>query len=58
MKNISFDIWLASHASQFDLQTKHKPGDAYRPEVFKDRQGYNKALNDLEAQYKEKLKEG
>lgn len=57
MKNISFDLWLASHASQFDLEAKHKPGDAYHPEVFKDRQGYDKALQELEAEYKQKLKE-
>ncbi len=57
MKNISFDIWLASHASQFDLGDKHKPGSSYRPDAFKDRQGYDEALSDLEVQYKEKLKE-
>ena len=27
MKNIHFDIWLASHASQFNLHAKHKPGE-------------------------------
>jgi metallo-beta-lactamase class B len=27
MKNLSFDIWLASHASQFALHTKHKSGE-------------------------------
>ncbi len=46
MKNISFDIWLASHAGQFDLESKHKPGGAYNPDAFKDRQGYDKALNE------------
>lgn len=57
MKNISFDIWMASHASQFDLESKHKPGDAYRPDAFKDRRGYDATLNSLETEYKEKLKE-
>jgi len=55
MKNISFDIWVASHASQFKLHEKHKPGDAYNPAAFIDKQGYDKALGDLEKQYDEKL---
>jgi metallo-beta-lactamase class B len=55
MKNISFDIWLASHASQFDLQDKHKPGDTYNPAAFIDQQGYDAALNDLQKQYDKKL---
>jgi metallo-beta-lactamase class B len=55
MKNISFDIWLASHASQFNLHTKHKPGDAYDPAAFIDRAGYDAALSDLQKQYDKKL---
>ena len=55
MKNITFDIWLASHASQFNLHTKHKPGDAYHPAVFIDRAGYDAALDDLQKQYDKKL---
>jgi metallo-beta-lactamase class B len=53
MKGISFDIWVASHASQFRLHTKHKPGSRYNPLVFIDRSGYNKSLNDLQKQYDE-----
>ncbi len=56
MKNISFDIWLASHASQFNLHDKHKPGDAYNPAAFIDQQGYDKAISDLQKQYDEKMK--
>lgn len=56
MKNISFDIWLASHASQFKLHDKHKPGDAYNPAAFTDQQGYDAALSDLQKQYDEKVK--
>ncbi|HEY5825322.1 MAG TPA: subclass B3 metallo-beta-lactamase, partial [Cyclobacteriaceae bacterium] len=41
LKKQSFDLWLSSHASQFGLHTKHMPGDAYRPEVFMDRGGYD-----------------
>lgn len=56
MKKLTFDIWLSSHASQFNLQTKHKPGDAYNPAAFIDRKGYDDELNDLQAQYLKKLK--
>jgi metallo-beta-lactamase class B len=55
MKNVSFDIWLASHAGQFNLHDKHKPGDAYNPAAFKDQAGYDNALNDLQKQYENKL---
>ena len=55
MQNIPFDIWLASHASQFKLHDKHKPGDAYNPAAFKDQHGYNAAINDLQKQYDEKM---
>lgn len=51
MKKLQFDIWVASHASQFDLQKKHKPGDGYRPEAFFDRQGYDQAIGDLQKAY-------
>jgi len=57
MKNITFDIWLASHASQFNLHTKHKPGDAYDPAAFIDRAGYDSALSDLQKQYDKKLQQ-
>jgi metallo-beta-lactamase class B len=55
MKNISFDIWLAAHASQFNLHKKHKPGDAYNPATFIDQPGYDSAINDLQKQYDKKL---
>lgn len=55
MKRLQFDIFLASHASQFGLQQKHKPGDKYNPNVFMDRKGYDKMLNDLYKAYQTKL---
>lgn len=57
MKELSFDIWVASHASQFDLHTKHKPGDPYNPSVFADKAGYDTALKELQADYDKKLKQ-
>ncbi len=56
MKNLSFDIWLASHASQFKLHQKHHPGDAYNSAAFIDRHGYDSALDELQQQYNEKIK--
>lgn len=57
MKNISFDIWLSSHASQFSMHKKHKPGDKYNPAAFKDRAGYEAALKELQEDYDAKLKQ-
>ena len=54
MKKLSFDIWLSSHASQFGLHTKHRPGDGYNPAVFMDKKGYDTALNDLQKQFSKK----
>jgi metallo-beta-lactamase class B len=55
MKALKFDLWLSSHASQFSLHEKHKPGDHYNPEAFNDRAGYDAALNVLEKVYLERL---
>ena len=56
MKKLSFDIWLSSHASQFGLHTKHKPGDGYNPAAFADRSGYDAEILDLQNQFSEKIK--
>lgn len=55
MKKLTFDIWLSSHASQFNLHTKHQPGDAYNPAAFIDRKGYDATLSDLQNEYNKKL---
>ena len=57
LKKLSFDLWLSSHASQFGLHIKHKPGDAYHPEAFADRKGYDQSVSDLEAAYLKKIEE-
>jgi len=56
MKKLSFDIWLASHASQFELQRKHKAGDGYNPDAFIDKKGYDAQINDLQDQFLKKVK--
>ncbi len=55
MKELKFDLFLASHASQFDLDKKHQPGDGYNPMAFADKKGYDEALAGLEKDYKKKL---
>ncbi|MGH2648683.1 MAG: subclass B3 metallo-beta-lactamase [Ginsengibacter sp.] len=57
MKKLSFDIWVASHASQFNLHDKHKPGDNYNPAAFMDRAGYDVELNELQKQYDKKMED-
>ncbi|WP_443947475.1 subclass B3 metallo-beta-lactamase [Pedobacter sp. AW1-32] len=57
LKNLSFDIWLSSHASQFNLHQKHKPGDAYNPSAFIDQKGYDLTLAELQKAYDKKIKE-
>jgi metallo-beta-lactamase class B len=57
LKNLDFDIWLASHASQFKLHEKYKSNGAYRPEEFMDRKGYNQILKELESAYFKKLRQ-
>jgi metallo-beta-lactamase class B len=55
LKGLQFDLWVASHASQFNLHKKHKPGDAYNPVVFMDRKGYDEQLEDLQKQFDKKI---
>lgn len=57
MKKIDFNLWVASHASQFDLHKKRKEGDSYNPKLFMDKENYFKKLTDLENDYLEKVKE-
>lgn len=54
MKKLTFDIWLSSHASQFGLHSKNKSNGAYNPSSFIDREGYDKAISDLEIQFLKK----
>jgi len=56
-KQLTFDIWLAAHASQVNLHEKHKPGDPYNPQSFVDRPGYDQELKELEGSYEKKLKQ-
>jgi metallo-beta-lactamase class B len=55
LKKLSFDLWLSSHAGQFSMHSKHKPGDPYNPEVFRDRAGYDKAVANFQNQFDRKV---
>jgi metallo-beta-lactamase class B len=54
-KDMSIDVWLASHASQFKLHEKYKPGDPFNPDRFVDPQGFKAAVEQLEKTYREQL---
>jgi metallo-beta-lactamase class B len=54
-KETKLDVWLASHAAQFDLHRKYQPGDAYNPDRFVDPQGFRASVESLEKVYREQL---
>jgi metallo-beta-lactamase class B len=54
-KDMKIDVWLASHASQFRLHDKYKPGDPYNPDRFVDPSGYLAAVERLEKAYLDQL---
>jgi metallo-beta-lactamase class B len=56
LKELQFDLWVASHASQFRLHEKRKTGDPYRPEAFNDRPGYEASINTIKKEYDKRLK--
>jgi len=55
-KAMTIDVWLASHASQFGMHDKYKPGDPYSPERFVDPKGFRAAVEQLEKVYLEQLR--
>jgi len=54
-KALTLDVFLASHASQFRMHQKYKPGDEYRAERFVDPKGYRGAVDELEKAYTSQL---
>jgi metallo-beta-lactamase class B len=49
-KQLKPEIWVASHAAQFNLHQKYRPGDPYDPNRFVDPDGYGAKI-----QFYEKL---
>jgi metallo-beta-lactamase class B len=54
-KELKIDVWLASHAAQFDLHKKYQPHDVYNPDRFVDPEGYRAAVARLEKVYRDQL---
>jgi metallo-beta-lactamase class B len=54
-KDMQIDVWLASHAAQFKMHEKYKPGDPYNPDRFVDPQGFKAAVEQLEKTYRDQL---
>lgn len=54
-KEMKIDIFLASHAAQFDLHRKYTPGDPYRPDRFVDPAGFQAEVARLESVYRAQL---
>jgi metallo-beta-lactamase class B len=54
-KKLECDVYLASHASQYQLHDKWKPGQAYSPDTFVDPEGYKAAVARAETAYLEWL---
>lgn len=56
LKKLQFDLWVASHAGQFNLHDKRKEGDPYRPEIFNDRPAFEASINSVQLDYNKRLK--
>jgi metallo-beta-lactamase class B len=55
LKEMQIDVFLASHAAQFKLHDKYKPGDPYNPDRFVDPKGFRTELDRLEKLYRDQL---
>lgn len=56
MPKVQFDIWVAAHASQFDLQRLRNEGDGYNPGLFMSREGYERRLEKIRREYEGKVR--
>jgi metallo-beta-lactamase class B len=54
-KALTLDVFLASHASQFRMHDKYRPGDAYQANRFIDPSGYRAAVEELETTYRNQM---
>jgi metallo-beta-lactamase class B len=54
-KQMKPDIWVASHAGQFNMHDKYKPGDPYDPNRFVDPQGYVAKIEFYQKRYRGQL---
>jgi len=54
-KRLTPDIFVSSHAGQFNLHEKYKPGDKYDPNRFVDPEGYKAKIERYEKLYLDQL---
>ena len=54
-KKLECEVYLSSHASQYQMHDKWKPGQAYSPDTFVDPEGYKAAVARAESAYVEWL---
>jgi metallo-beta-lactamase class B len=54
-KETKIELFLASHAAQFNMHKKYQPGDAYNPDRFVDPQGFQASVAQLEKLYRDQL---
>ncbi len=54
-KAMNPDIWLASHAGQFNMHDKYQPGMAYSPNNFFDPEGWHSKVADYEAAFRARI---
>lgn len=54
-KQLKPQIWMASHAAQFNMHKKYQPGDAYDPNRFADPDGYAAKIQMYEKLVQENL---
>lgn len=52
-KQMDVDVWVAAHASQYNMHGKYTSGQPYSPNTFVDPMGFIKAIERLETAYLE-----
>ena len=55
-KAMQIDVWVAAHGSQYGLHRKYRPGQEYSPDTFVDPDGFQTAVERLEALYNDQLR--
>jgi metallo-beta-lactamase class B len=54
-KAMNPDIWLASHAGQFNMHDKYQPGMDYSPDNFLDPEGWHTKVAEYEAAFRARI---
>jgi metallo-beta-lactamase class B len=55
LKKYTPDIWVSSHAGQFNLHQIYKPGDPYNPARFGDLAAYRAKIEGYDQAYHKQL---